>query len=149
MHSSDRCFLNPAYTGERPAWFVKPGTTQQANVAAVASPAPATASVASTSLPSPITLNAHYWNADTGATAHMTPHRHWLRNYRPHRVPIELADSREGGKRIVYSSGIGTVLFTPVVNDKVSRQLAFSDVLHVPDLGNNLFSILTLTEQKC
>jgi len=21
------------------------------------------------------------WNADTGATSHMTPHRHWLRNY--------------------------------------------------------------------
>jgi hypothetical protein len=23
------------------------------------------------------------WNADTGATSHMTPHRHWLRNYMP------------------------------------------------------------------
>ena len=21
------------------------------------------------------------WNADTGATSHMTPHRHWMRNY--------------------------------------------------------------------
>ncbi|KZP14123.1 hypothetical protein FIBSPDRAFT_959964 [Athelia psychrophila] len=34
------------------------------------------------------------------------------------------------------------------INGKSSRQLAFSEVLHVPDLGNNLFSILTLTERK-
>ncbi|KZP03986.1 hypothetical protein FIBSPDRAFT_698037, partial [Athelia psychrophila] len=62
----------------------------------------------------------------------MTPHRHWLRDYRPHRVPVELA----AGKRVVYSTGIGTCVFNPVVNGKPSRQLAFSDVLHVPDLGN-------------
>ncbi|OAX31565.1 hypothetical protein K503DRAFT_703531 [Rhizopogon vinicolor AM-OR11-026] len=23
------------------------------------------------------------WNTDTGATSHMTPHCHWLRNYVP------------------------------------------------------------------
>ena len=28
------------------------------------------------------------WCADTGATAHMTPHLHWFRSYRPHRVPV-------------------------------------------------------------
>lgn len=32
------------------------------------------------------------WTADTGASAHMTPHRHWFQNYKPYRVPIELAD---------------------------------------------------------
>lgn len=78
----------------------------------------------------------------------MTPHRHWLRNYRAHHVPVELADSKDGGKRLVYSSGIGTCVFNPVINGILSRTLEFSDVLHVPDLGNNLFSILTLTEHK-
>ncbi|OAX30504.1 hypothetical protein K503DRAFT_705190, partial [Rhizopogon vinicolor AM-OR11-026] len=39
-------------------------------------------------------LDAHAdWNADTGATSHMTPHRHWLRNYAPKRVAIKLADN--------------------------------------------------------
>ena len=28
------------------------------------------------------------WCADTGATAHMTPHHHWFCSYRPHRVPV-------------------------------------------------------------
>ena len=28
-----------------------------------------------------------YWIADTGATSHMTPHRHWLRNYKPLHIP--------------------------------------------------------------
>ena len=30
----------------------------------------------------PLQLDGHAdWNADTGATSHMTPHRHWLQNY--------------------------------------------------------------------
>ncbi|OJA19605.1 hypothetical protein AZE42_10261 [Rhizopogon vesiculosus] len=30
----------------------------------------------------PLQLDARVeWNADTGATSHMTPHRHWLHNY--------------------------------------------------------------------
>ena len=32
--------------------------------------------------------NVFNWNTDTGATSHMTPHRHWIRNYTPYRVPI-------------------------------------------------------------
>ena len=52
----------------------------------------------------PLQLDAHAdWNADTGATSHMTPHRHWLRNYAPKRVAIKLADNN-----IVYSTGVGT-----------------------------------------
>jgi hypothetical protein len=58
----------------------------------------------------PLQLDADAdWNADTGATSHMTPHRHWLRNYAPRHVPIKLADNN-----IVYSAGVGTVLFNPV-----------------------------------
>lgn len=52
-----------------------------------------------------------YWNADTGATSHMTPHKHWIRNYKPVRIPIRLADST-----IIYSSGIGNILFKPFIN---------------------------------
>ncbi|KIJ61043.1 hypothetical protein HYDPIDRAFT_97381, partial [Hydnomerulius pinastri MD-312] len=50
------------------------------------------------------------WNADTGATSHMTPHRHWIRNHAPKHVPICLADHT-----VVYSAGIGSVVFNPAV----------------------------------
>jgi hypothetical protein len=33
-----------------------------------------------------------HWNADTGCTSTMTPHRHWIRNYCSYRIPVELAD---------------------------------------------------------
>jgi len=48
------------------------------------------------------------WLADTGATSHMTPHRHWVRNYMPLRGAIKLADNST-----VYSAGVGTVVFSP------------------------------------
>jgi hypothetical protein len=70
----------------------------------------------------------------------MTPHRHWLRNYAPRRVPIKLADNN-----IVYSAGVGTVVFNPVINGKNVRAVEFTRVLHVPDIRNNLLSVLYLT----
>jgi hypothetical protein len=91
----------------------------------------------------PLQLDADAdWNADTGATSHMTPHRHWLPNYAPRCVPIKLADNN-----IVYSAGVGTVVFSPVINGKSVRAVEFTQarVLHVPDLRNNLLSVLYLT----
>ncbi len=101
---------------------------------------------ASTRLPdpsdplSPLELDAHVdWTADTGATSHMTPHRHWLRNYTPCRIPIRLADHS-----IVFSAGVGSVVFIPKVGEKVLRSVEFTRVLHVPHLKNNLLSVLYL-----
>ncbi|KAG2030698.1 hypothetical protein BDR03DRAFT_1016848 [Suillus americanus] len=75
----------------------------------------------------------------TGATSHMTPHRHYICNYTPKRVPIRLADST-----IVYSAGVGSVVFNPVSVGEVKslRAVEFTRVLHVPDLHNNLLSVL-------
>jgi hypothetical protein len=70
----------------------------------------------------------------------MTPHRHWLHNYIPHRVPIKLADGS-----IVYSKGVGFVLFKPVIKGKEMKVVEFSKVLHVPQLRNNLLAVLYLT----
>ena len=65
---------------------------------------------------SPLQLNADYdWNADLGATSHMTPHHHWLRNYTPKRIPIKLADNT-----IVYSAGVGSVVFKPLIDGRSS-----------------------------
>ena len=95
------------------------------------------------SQPTSTSSNTHLWNADTGATSHMTPHRHWLRDYTPLRVPIRLADNT-----IVYSKGVGSVVFNPVISGKVVRPVEFTRVLHVPDLQNNLLSVLYLSRQR-
>ena len=90
---------------------------------------------------SPLQLDADVdWNADTGATSHMTPHCHWLRNYTLKRVPIKLADNT-----VVYSAGVGSVVFHPNLEGKRGRAMEFSNVLHVPHLRNNLLAVLYLT----
>jgi hypothetical protein len=83
------------------------------------------------------------WNTDTGATSHMTPHKSWLRNYTPYKVPIKLADSR-----VIYSEGVGSVLFRPLINGQLARDVEITRVLHVPALRNNLLAVLYLTKHK-
>ena len=92
----------------------------------------------------PLQIDANFnWNAGSGATSHMTPHSHWIRNYKPFRTPIRLANDH-----IVYSAGIGSVIFVPVVRGKTTRAVELTRVLHVPDLRTNLLSILYLTRHK-
>ena len=65
----------------------------------------------------PLQIDANFdWNADSGATSHMTSHSHWIRNYKLFRTPIRLANDH-----IVYSAGIGSVIFVPVVRGKTTR----------------------------
>ena len=87
--------------------------------------------------------NIFHWNTDTGATSIMTPHKHWIRNYTHYRVPIKLADDT-----IIYSAGVGSVVFRPIIHGHVSRDVEFSRVLHVPALRNNLLAVLYLTRFK-
>ena len=87
--------------------------------------------------------NVFHWDADTGATSHMTPHKNWIHNYRPYRVLVELANHR-----IIYSEGVGSVLFRLVKNGKQYRDVECTRVLHVPALCNNLLSVLYLTKYK-
>ncbi|TFK17033.1 hypothetical protein FA15DRAFT_629084, partial [Coprinopsis marcescibilis] len=81
---------------------------------------------------------------NTGATAHMTPHGHWLRDYKPLRIPVCLADHS-----IVYTAGVRSMVFEPVLGGKkVARAVELTRVLHVPDLRSNLLSCLYLTRSK-
>ncbi|KAL7278649.1 hypothetical protein ACG7TL_007650 [Trametes sanguinea] len=92
-------------------------------------------------LSSPAATN---WNTDTGASAHMTPHRHWFRSYSPHVIPIRLANSH-----IVYSAGLGSVVFQPAEREGVvPPAVVLHDVLHVPALASNLLSVFHLTREK-
>ena len=97
-----------------------------------------------TSLSEPLQLQADFdWIADTGATSHLTPHRHWLQDYKPCRIPVRLADHS-----VIYAAGIGTVAFDPILHGKQAPPVAFSRVLHVPELRSNLLSCLYLTRVK-
>ena len=109
------------------------GSTEAAK-AATASPPPSHATGTSAD---------SLWNTDTGATSSMTRHRHWLRNYTPHVIPIQLANDH-----VVYSSGIGEVEFQPVINGVPACPVVFTRVLHVPALQSNLLSVLHLTSER-
>lgn len=83
------------------------------------------------------------WNADTGCSTHMTPHRAWFRSYSPHRVPIFLADGSA-----IYSEGLGSVEFAPLVDGMEKSLVVLHDVLHVPNLASNLISVFDLMRNK-
>ena len=108
--------------------------------------APQSASIASASaLFSATSPDSHTssWNADTGASAHMTFNCHWMHNLVPHHIPIHLADGS-----VVYSEGIGSVQFAPVVNGQEIAPLEFTNVLYIPTLSSNLLSVLYLTMHR-
>ena len=84
--------------------------------------------------------NTHLWIADMGATSHMTPHCYWLRDYKPLHVLIRLADDT-----VVYSQGVGSAVFKPVISGRSMRPVEFTRVLHIPELQNNLLAILYLS----
>jgi hypothetical protein len=89
----------------------------------------------------PPTAAPAHWITDTGATSHMTPNRHWFKEYKPCKVPVGLADNN-----LVYAAGVGSIVFCPRKNGPSSLQIEFTNVLHVPLLANNLLSVLTLTK---
>src|ERR1700742_92947 len=97
------------------------------------------ANAASSRSPTSLHRSDTLWNADTGATSHMTPHRHWFVSYEAFQTPIRLADGK-----VIYSAGIGAVDFVPLVDGVAQRPIRFSRVLHVPDLRNNLLLVLFL-----
>lgn len=74
----------------------------------------------------------------------MTPHKHWLCNYTPLSIPIRLANNA-----VIYSAGVGSMVFAPKVEGEFLRNVEFSRVLHVPELGSNLLSVLYLPCHHC
>ncbi|KZT19255.1 hypothetical protein NEOLEDRAFT_1235017, partial [Neolentinus lepideus HHB14362 ss-1] len=67
-------------------------------------------------------LAAANWNTDTGATSHMTPHRHWFASYSPHIIPVRLANDT-----IIYTAGMGSVMFEPVLGESKAPVVVLHD----------------------
>jgi gag-polypeptide of LTR copia-type len=144
-HIEAKCFLKEKLT--RHFGSPLPSTAAPASTHSQSAPAaPQNASIASASAlfsATPIPHSHTSWNADTGTSAHMTFNRHWLRNLVPHRIPIRLADGS-----VQYSEGVGLVRFNPVVDGQEMAPLEFTNVLYVPSLSSNLFSVLYLTMHR-
>ncbi|KZT25622.1 hypothetical protein NEOLEDRAFT_1178396, partial [Neolentinus lepideus HHB14362 ss-1] len=62
-----------------------------------------------------LSLAAANWNTDTGATSHMTPHRHWFASYSPHIIPVHLANNT-----IIYTAGMGVSALVPIRTARLS-----------------------------
>ena len=90
-------------------------------------------------LPHPKTIANDPWNPDSGATKHMTSSLKWLHNIENVRVAVTLAN-----KQVVWATKMGQVWFQPVVKGRMGRTIIFNNVLYVPDLANNLFSVLSV-----
>lgn len=83
------------------------------------------------------------WNPDSGATSHMTPNCKWIRNLVAVKIAVSLTNDE-----IVWATGKGEMCFTPHINGKVGQTVIFNDVLYVPTLRNNLFSILSVVKKS-
>lgn len=83
------------------------------------------------------------WTADSGATVHMTPHREWIRNMEPCKVPVRLANND-----VVWATGRGSTIFSPQIDGKATQSVEFDRVLYVPDLESNLFSVLSAVRRS-
>ncbi|KAG1786729.1 uncharacterized protein HD556DRAFT_1434626 [Suillus plorans] len=102
-HCVHKCFAMQRAREVHKTRQPSPGSNALSNVS---SSVPASANMSSTVQ----NLDADVdWNADTGATSYMTPHRHYIRNYTLKCMPIQLANST-----IVYSAGVESVVFNPV-----------------------------------
>jgi len=84
------------------------------------------------------------WLIDSGATRHMTPCNTQLTDYKPFDQPekVAIADGH-----IVDAVGTGNVKVNVRVGRKVSRKATLYDVLYVPDLKQNLFSVKSTTDK--
>ena len=71
----------------------------------------------------------------------MTPHHHWIRNYRPYCVPVKLAN-----ESVIHSAGIGSVVIDPVIGGKSVCSVELTHVLHVSQLHSNLLFCLYFTQ---
>lgn len=67
----------------------------------------------------------------------MTPHREWIRDIKPYRCSIRVANDH-----VIWSEGVGHVVFNPIVDGKSAPSVVFNRVLYVPALKNNLFSCI-------
>ena len=90
------------------------------------------------------TAKPNRWLIDSGATRHMTPDRVKFKSYTMYSTPEKVA---LGDGHIVDAIGAGNVEVLVKTSRKVTNLCTIHDVLHVPDLKANLFSVRSAAER--
>lgn len=83
------------------------------------------------------------WCIDSGASKHMSCKKNWMQNYSDFPTPEKV---RLGDNRTVEAFGKGTV-WLKVKSDEVYKPAELSEVLYVPSLAKDLFSVSTVTRK--
>ena len=78
------------------------------------------------------------WLMDSGASSHMTPKREYFTKYRSFSTPEKVS---LGDGRVVEAVGVGTFRLNMLFKVSNSKRAVMYDVLHVPKLACNLFSV--------
>jgi len=87
-------------------------------------------------------IMAILWPIPTNTHTH-NPHGYAVPMQMPNCVPIKLVNHT-----VVYSAGVGSVVFNPVIKGWSARAVESTWVLNVPNLWNNLLSVLYLTHHS-
>lgn len=127
-HTNAKCFkLNPTLKREK----ANKATTEDAKLSDMVLVAHSQSLIAS---------NQKEWIVDSGASAHMTPVFEYIRNFEKfsNPVPVSLGD-----KSTVDAIGKGDVFFYMKLNEG-TRRVILKDVLYVPHMKFNLFSVPTV-----
>eukprot|EP00794_Sanderia_malayensis_P014480 gene14480-15982_t len=85
------------------------------------------------------------WIIDSGATKHMSPRKEFFKKYVQFKVPETVL---LGNGAVCDALGIGTVIVSRVCDGK-RKQFTLSNVLYVPQLVNNFFSVTAATKMGC
>ena len=83
-----------------------------------------------------------YWIFDSGASQHMTPNLDLIDNYKKYEVPRAV---KLGDDAVIPAYGCGS-MSVKLENGEIPN-VRLHDVLYVPDLGNSLLSVPSMTKR--
>ena len=78
------------------------------------------------------------WLVDSGASSHMTPNRRHFLEYRSFSTPEKIG---LGDGRVLEAVRVGSIRMNMLFKVSNSKKAVMYDVLHVPKLASNLFSV--------
>ena len=84
------------------------------------------------------------WLVDSGASSHMTPKREYFSKYQSFITPEKVG---LGDGRVVEAVGVGTEKLNMPFKVSKSKKAVMYDVLHIPKLSCNLFSVRVATKR--
>ena len=84
------------------------------------------------------------WYIDSGASQHMSHQKDSMEDYVEFATPEKV---RLGDNRVIEALGKGSVWVQVKVEENYKRA-KLQDVLYVPDLAKNLFSVSAVTKKK-